>query len=317
MRHLAIWAFVFLLIAPHPVGAKTDPPNIDRPAAVAPIPLEMQEARAQTPIPLEIQPQLIVEFQKEPAPPSYAQITATGLRLRAEPNTESDILGVIFYGDTVPILEERGEWLRVPFVDRIGWIHSGYTERVDSVEYARRDLAQAFVEWDVNCDDDNPYNGFVWHGDCLPGVLEKHTDRFAYPSVATGNFAYYDDGVMAMVAGNRGWDLSGYVGGIAVQSCAEVGKTAYFTMSGLTLGPFLIIDCAGYEGLFRNIVYMGLVAEVPYSVYAELQEQGLWSGSGQLCIGSCSGSAVNLLSYWINNVMDFQEQQTPDALNGS
>ena len=55
-------------------------------------------------------------------------VTASSLRLRAKPNTESEILGTASSGDNVVIIREVGDFYLVNFNLQIGYMHKDYVE---------------------------------------------------------------------------------------------------------------------------------------------------------------------------------------------
>ena len=55
-------------------------------------------------------------------------VTASSLRLRAAPSTDSEILGAASRGDCVVIIREVGDWYLVNFNLKIGYMHKDYIE---------------------------------------------------------------------------------------------------------------------------------------------------------------------------------------------
>ncbi len=54
------------------------------------------------------------------------QVQSNGLRLRAKPNTDAQILATAAYGDQVVIIREVGDWYLVDYNLLIGYVHSDY-----------------------------------------------------------------------------------------------------------------------------------------------------------------------------------------------
>jgi len=75
------------------------------------------------------------------------------------------------------------------------------------------------------------------------------------PSFVWGNASKYAAGMMPDPG-------PGYVGGVAVPFCADVGKTIWLRKSGVWDGPFLVMDCSRPVGLYTHIVELGVVVEV-------------------------------------------------------
>ena len=59
-----------------------------------------------------------------------------------------------------------------------------------------------------------------------------------------GQATYYSPGLMEKVAENRGMDLSGYMGGVALNRKGDLGRVVWLDWGGVTEGPFLVVDCA-------------------------------------------------------------------------
>ena len=70
-------------------------------------------------------------------------VTAGSLRLRAEPNTSSEILGSAYRGDKVVVIRQVGDWYEVVFNLKQGYMHGDYLtlEEKETVKlgYARFD----------------------------------------------------------------------------------------------------------------------------------------------------------------------------------
>lgn len=58
--------------------------------------------------------------------------TKSNLNLREQPNTECNILVMINLGDTVTLIEEAGEWFKVSYNDKEGYVKAEYLEEVVS-----------------------------------------------------------------------------------------------------------------------------------------------------------------------------------------
>lgn len=57
--------------------------------------------------------------------------TSSGLRLRAKPNTDAEILAVAHYSDNVVIIRQVGEWYLVNYNLNIGYMHADYLQVKD------------------------------------------------------------------------------------------------------------------------------------------------------------------------------------------
>ena len=55
-------------------------------------------------------------------------VTASCLRLRAEPNTNCETIGRAYYGDTVVIIRDLGDWYEVNCNLQIGYMYKEYIQ---------------------------------------------------------------------------------------------------------------------------------------------------------------------------------------------
>lgn len=70
-------------------------------------------------------------------------VESSGLRLRAKPNTDAEILGTAAYGDRVVIIRQVGDWYLVDYNLLIGYVHSDYVSVADK---ANIELGEGIVE---------------------------------------------------------------------------------------------------------------------------------------------------------------------------
>ena len=90
-----------------------------------------------------------------------------------------------------------------------------------------------------------------------------------------GLAAYYRAGLMDEVARNRGMDLAGYAGGVALMRAGDLGRSVWIQVpagtsaaSEATLweGPFLVVDCSRADHYAAN-VDRGHVVELARSTW--------------------------------------------------
>ena len=148
-----------------------------------------------------------------------AQVTADGVRLREEPNTDSDIIATVYEGMTFEAAEEAGaasgsegwyfgseeykkqreadaarreeeqEWIRISYFGRTGYIASDYTkvsyEETGSVSYTDRisqedyDLFAALVYCEAGGE---PYAGQL----AVASVVLNRVESSRFPSTIRG-----------------------------------------------------------------------------------------------------------------------------------
>lgn len=247
-------------------------------------------------------PQVIIpELPKQ----EHARVTVPGLRIRSGPSEDERILEVMVSGDTAPIIDEVDGWVKVRFANVVGWVKSEFTSRSDHYEINtsnNADMAQEIsgVTWTVNCDNEDPYDGYYYRGDCLPGVINIRTRDMGYPEYSYGGIAFYAAGVMEKVAANKGYDLSGVKDGVALESCGMVGNKIWLNFDGIIDGPYLVIDCGARSGLFRIVAYQNIAVEVGNKTYERLKS--VWTGIVGICTNSgCSGAPVDYRAWWLRN----------------
>ncbi len=172
------------------------------------------------------------------------------------------------------------------------------------------------IGWEIDCEDNNPYNGFMRGDFCVPGVISRDAWLMPYPKHTIGVATFYAPGVMDRVIENRGMSLKGYIDGIVVMTCGHVGDSAWLRRPGMGWeGPYLIVDC-GHPFDTWTLAQSRLHVEIDYNRW---QEWGVTTGTQniELCIGSnsCDGSPVSWWKYW----MARQEWLLPiadDAIDG-
>jgi hypothetical protein len=77
-----------------------------------------------------------------------------------------------------------------------------------------------------------------------------------------GRATYYAEGMMEQVAANRGLDLRGYKGGVALNRAGDLRRTVWLQWAdGAVEGPFLVVDCASRRD-FPERERQGYVVEV-------------------------------------------------------
>lgn len=156
------------------------------------------------------------------------------------------------------------------------------------------------ITWEVDCEDGNPYTGFMMLGDCIPGVISYDKYWEEYPKYTTGVATYYADGVMEQVLHNRGMSLNGYKDAIVLMSCAHVGDSVWLRRPGNGWeGPYLVVDCSQPWHMYLNLTNRNLHIEVDQSRWLEWQRT---SGTQniELCIGSssCEGVVAQMWYEW-------------------
>ena len=76
-----------------------------------------------------------------------------------------------------------------------------------------------------------------------------------------GQATYYSQGLMREVAANRGMDLSGFEGGVALNRRGDLGRVVWLEFDHAISGPYLSVDCARREH-YKTREERGYVVEV-------------------------------------------------------
>lgn len=113
------------------------------------------------------------------------------------------------------------------------------------------------------CDDGTPYTGYWWFGLWVPGVPTVESWFAVAPDLTRGAVVYYSPGLMEATARWRGLNLEGYIGGVALPACADIGAEVWIKDQDWE-GPFLVVDCARRSDIYGVIVHRNEAVEVDY-----------------------------------------------------
>lgn len=116
-------------------------------------------------------------------------------------------------------------------------------------------------------DDSDPYNGYDWHGDgWVPGLITLETWFTPAPLLSDGAAVFYAPGLMEATARQRRLPLAGYLGGVAMLSPADIGRTVWLKRASQDWeGPYLVVDCARRGDMYGTAILRGEVVEVGFS----------------------------------------------------
>ena len=127
--------------------------------------------------------------------------------------------------------------------------------------------ACSIEQFNPECNDNNLFNGYHWRGEgWVPGMITRGTHLLQAPPYTKGWAVYYAKGVMEATARYWGYDLSGYVDGVAMMSCADIGQTIWIhrLFAEDWEGPFLVVDCAELDDMYPIVMFRGEVIEVGF-----------------------------------------------------
>ena len=156
------------------------------------------------------------------------------------------------------------------------------------------------IAWEIDCTDENPYNGFIFLDYCVPGVISRDAWLLPYPKHTIGVATFYAPGVMDTVLVNRNMSLKGYIDGIVTMTCGNIGDSAWIRRPGKAWeGPYLVVDCGGPHGIWA-FTQIPLHIEVDYYRWLTWQSDG-GTQSIEVCMGSndCDGSPISWWKSWL------------------
>jgi hypothetical protein len=116
---------------------------------------------------------------------------------------------------------------------------------------------------------DNPKSTLdgYWHssGNWVPIMINNETWYLDAPQHAYGSAVFYAPGIMASTAEWRGISLESFLGGVALMSPADIGKTIWMKLPGGEWeGPYIVVDCARRGDMFPAIYYQHEIVEVDF-----------------------------------------------------
>lgn len=120
------------------------------------------------------------------------------------------------------------------------------------------------------CNDGDPSNGYWGLGNVwIPRLIDNAERMRRQPISSSGGAVYYAPGVMEATAAYRGLSLDGYLGGVALMGCGQLGESVWIRRPGLALeGPYLVADCARLNDYWPIIKGRGEVIEVDWQTWA-------------------------------------------------
>lgn len=251
--------------------------------------------------------EVVKDIVKEPV--SYIRVDTPGLNLRPGPGTEFEKITTLVSGDIALVLDQKGDWLYVQYVDVTGWLLGIWTEAINGApdivftqRKARKDFAQYF-EHVINCKNANPYDGHIYQNACIPAVIDNAAWKIPYPEHTTGRAGRYYEGIMEIVLENRNLSADGYLGAVALESCAHIGETVFLKFGGGWEGPYLVADCGNRYGLFRIVAWLHMIVEVDAQTFERVYDSGEWNGRANVCFhNSCNSAPVDFRNYWLERL---------------
>lgn len=155
------------------------------------------------------------------------------------------------------------------------------------------------------CYDDTPYNGWLYHETCIPGVVSEDFWLAPNPYHFVGLATWYGEGIMEKVAANRGLSLDNVWGGVALMNCGDIGTHVWIKRGPQYEfeGPYLVVDCSKREHLYWNVVENGLAVEVDWNTKVRWGMSGGLAGVHVCKAKGCSRGAYLLSDWFLQNVI--------------
>jgi len=103
------------------------------------------------------------------------------------------------------------------------------------------------------------------YGYYIPALITYSTWERVAPTHSIGRAIRYNPFLMEATAERNGIDLTPFLDGVALLSCADVGQTVWIKRSGGDWeGPFVVADCIKREHMFAAICYKEELVEVGF-----------------------------------------------------
>lgn len=162
------------------------------------------------------------------------------------------------------------------------------------------------------CEDDDPYNGWLYHDTCIPGVISEAFWLSPNPDHFVGIASHYAKGVMERTLEIRGMSSDGYWGAVALMNCGDIGKTVYLKRNQANLweGPFLVADCSMRDYLYYNVVVAGFAVEVDYETSLRWKMPGGLAGV-HVCKTYPNCGTASSLSSWFLHFAEWETKAPP------
>jgi hypothetical protein len=243
---LSILCFGYVSITDH--APQYEPNNILRPPAPI-VREEYPQPMLARPVAETVEAAPVLAEAPAPAVDMRAIVSAHMLAVRTGPGMEFSEFDVLTTRERAQVLETQGEWARVEFDGQQGWV-----------------LSKRLLEYDWREYNLPERDGPLTENSCGEGCVLSHDTLFApAPQHIVGNAVMYAPGLMEASAEYNGFDLTGFVGGVAMSSRAQLGQVVWLRNNGGEWeGPYLVVDASGRYDVWKHIVDQGQSVEVDF-----------------------------------------------------
>lgn len=103
------------------------------------------------------------------------------------------------------------------------------------------------------------------YGYYYPSLITNASARRSLPDLAFGHVTWVNPHIMEATAESNHIRLEGYLDGIALMSCSDIGETVYLKRPDQDWeGPYVVADCANPKHMFAAICYKSEIAELGF-----------------------------------------------------
>lgn len=123
------------------------------------------------------------------------------------------------------------------------------------------------------------------------------------PNWFFGAAVRYEEGVMAASARQNRLSLDGYLGGVSLPNCADMGREVWLDPGTGWEGPYLVVDCSRLGDLYGIIVVRGIAVEVDHATAERWQMEDRAENIGvHLCPSDIAWEAVEYRRWWLDHL---------------
>ena len=227
----------------------------------------------------QFEPQVHEPSTKLDAAPKVVRVETIGivsaylLNVRAGPGISHAVLDTISLEDSVVVLKNRDGWLKIQTAsDLKGWVAERWillSEDLETAQLGARDV---------------PLSPDACSGDCW---VSNSTYYSPQPEHIIGRAVMYAPNLMEGSARFNGFDLDGFVGGVAMSNIADQGQVVWLRRDGVNWeGPFLVVDVSARKSVWTHVVERHQSVEVDFNTALRWGMADIVDGSWSIVRGA-------------------------------